>query len=335
MRTETISASNITGSVSVPDALTWVFNPNYVAFSSMSGTTRVKVAIGTKSIEAAIVGGSAKVYISKIMSMQFSNPLTTRSISSTIYLYGWKNSSWVQLKSISVLMNWGILTMDDRFGRNATFIKNGNTYTLKRELKWFTNFPFHVSVMNANGSIYEMTPTTGQKKITLQGSATLVFEYPVFDYTFGNPSGVGVEIDLVHDTHKAGYYIRWIDNRGYINYFLFDRGIKSIKNTSSAVRVEDNAELTGMYFQNVLRPINVDSEKEYKGCAMNVTKTMMQYLHTICMSPWVDLYMGSLNGTEIWQPIVVTDGTYSWDPTEELADFEITFNKQTTKSQEL
>ena len=66
-------------------------------------------------------------------------------------------------------------------------------------------------------------------------------------------------------------------------------------------------------------------------------KSTLEYVESIISSPIVDLYMGKTKeGEELWQPVYVENGTYSYNTHHlSLRDFEITIKLPNRKTQSL
>lgn len=157
-----------------------------------------------------------------------------------------------------------------------------------------------------------------------------------FDYTFFQTGEnlVLIKMQICNDTD--GYYLRWIDRQGNLQYFLFRKGQIAYKNKlSSDVVVNDNP-IGGMYFANHNRSRSIECSVTHKCCAVSLPDEIYDYVVTILTAPIVDLYIGvDNNGEAIWQPIQIQDGTVSYKNGNVLNDLEFSFAQPDINAQSL
>lgn len=471
--TTKVSSTTITGSISYPDEVCFVFNPLFIDAKLQIPTSAIeftlKIAIEDLSIEAVLYQSgsstdyrskSAKIYISRILQMMFTDYLSERSKQIEIKV----SINTVEVLSFTTTCIWGNLALGDRFNSFGAFAYDKNEKLhFERNLIWFKNFPFRVSMYrhsneellakydknvydtnirilrpcvseinddvnmpsyneslvssnvfdivyfskhktflarlkdggvsfyysqwnmaegkdyipersyyisegsgtirsdvefvingiihkydtssetmiivdsnkhwnNRNG-IIELEPAysfpeakrKATYKIKGEGKGFSLFD-STFDYTFFSSNESSVIVNLRINNERDGYYIRWIDRFGFIQYYLFAKGKTTIKTKSSDSLLSVETDFNGLYFANCNRPLSKEITKTVKCCAINLTAAISEYVESIVSSPITDLYLGrSKDGKEIWVPIKITDGSYVHEANKILRDFEISF----------
>lgn len=477
MRTIDINnaAMNITGTATIPDVVSYVFNPNYVDinFGAYNGVLLLAVSYGTQSyeVEVSLFKGKAKCYISKLMQLLFTDYISTRSLSLTITL---KTQSEDTILTETTLALWASLDLGMKFGHYLPFVYDGShAPKYIREVIWFKNFPFRVSLFrqtqsyNAYGqsdngkaeTIYQggaliwsggiLTPSSAKarkaprfidgddaEEETLQTSSTqtidlgllseagyevdleetgitdiselsnvaledvvvrsraYIKERPTFDWDwseyidsgldivsysslFGGTTGIfelnplamfpDTEKQLVYTIMKAipsgakfdanfdivfnemtdiayivklivcddvdGIYLRWIDQYGFWQYFLFDEGKRTSKNKLSSTTVSAEYEKNGLYHE-ATRNIHVDNTDTIKCCAVNLRKEILAYVETIYKSPHIEMYVGlDFEQNEMWKPVNIVAGSVDIEAKQRLYDYEVSITLPDTASQ--
>lgn len=477
MRTKIIKINDIDSVVKFPDEVCFAYNPNFLEIesSNLKGDLTVKVvkvsgaSSLTQSIKVYMYNGSAKIYLSRIFELMFINPRTERSIQVNVALqFG---SSTIHI--CSPLVIWGNLALGERFGAIGVFNQDADKKYYERNLIWFKNFPFTVSLFRYNhdveffgrydNGLYGSEPlnrdtkclffhgiekyasdiptiTTGSvslpdkiiyyaipnrfiakkgdkyytewtedyenwigssndyctgsnnepsEEITYlltDGSehfyryryimhelvycgvfSDLGFEdipvnkifpncnhkatikYKVneddnvfstfdstFDYTFFKTGENVALINLEVCNDTAGYYLRWIDRQGNLQYYLFKKGQISYKNKPGKETILENGSINGMYFVNHSRIRETEGTITKKCCAVHLRTDIFDYVVTIINAPIVDCYLGKdKNGDDIWLPINVQSSTITYDPHKQLNDLEFSFNVPNVASQTL
>ncbi len=157
-----------------------------------------------------------------------------------------------------------------------------------------------------------------------------------FDYTFFMSHSYDVRVRLLVCDYKAGYYLRWIDQFGNFQYFLFTKGTEEIKNTLSDEAVYEDLEVRGMSFPERKRVSAITSTRTFKCCATGLTEEIYDYVSSVLHSSVIDLYLGtSEGGFEIWVPINIAAGTYKKKVKDVLHDLEIGFTMSDIQAQTL
>ena len=157
MRNEPISYSRegtaYTGVLEYPELWCFVFNPNYVVINmddeTFNGQMVVVLSTGEKSYEIYVnlFKGKAKVFVSKILQLLLDDPEHHRTSVVTISVYD--NGVSILQGFISCIAVWGGIQMGEQFGKFGAFIFNGKDYSHVRNVVWFRNFPFYVSMFRA------------------------------------------------------------------------------------------------------------------------------------------------------------------------------------------
>jgi len=157
-----------------------------------------------------------------------------------------------------------------------------------------------------------------------------------FDYTFYQ-NGLSTHIvNLKICDDSQGYYLRWIDHLGEIQYFLFTNRIETEKNTLSSDTVADMEEVGPMCYPHHIRDAEIKSKTTCKCSAVSLSPEIYEYVKTIITSPIIDLYLGkSASGREIWVPVCIVAASHNYDTARPLNDLVISFTMPEHKSQTL
>ncbi len=302
MRTVSLSGGGLTGSASIPDAVVYAFNQNYVelAVGTYTGILKLAVsdAINSFEIDVSVLNGGAKCFISRLLQLLFTNYVTTRSKTVTISI---KTNEGVTMGSGNCLVLWAAVEAGMEYGYYLPItsdIYGGGAR--KREIIWFTAFPFTVSVFSNASGISEVTPA--------------------------NVSDANIR--LIQNSEKVGKYLRWIDCYGFIQYFLFALGTRQSKNKLGSTSIDAEYTVNGVthYAQRATHVQNTDT---IKCCAVNLRKEILAYVETIYKSPHIELYMGN----NVWKPVNIDDGTVSINEQDRLYDYEISITLPDTQVQ--
>lgn len=157
-----------------------------------------------------------------------------------------------------------------------------------------------------------------------------------FDYTFFMPSELAVITHLIINNNEDGYYLRWIDQFGCLQYYLFSKGKTSTKNKLSSEVKDVDSSIGGNYFSNHNRATSITSTTTCKCCATCLKAEIYDYVATIITSPIIDLFIGKTkNGEEIWLPVNIVSANHDFNNDEILHDLEISFTKPSIDSQSL
>ena len=149
----TINDTNRTGVLEYPDLWCFVFNPNYVTIrmddESMNGQMTVTLSTPSKSYDIFVnlYKGEAKVFVSKILQLLLDDIEHHRTSVVTISVTD--NGTPIIQSNISCIAVWGGIQMGEQFGKYGAFISNGKDHSHVRNVVWFRNFPFYVSMFRA------------------------------------------------------------------------------------------------------------------------------------------------------------------------------------------
>lgn len=169
-------------------------------------------------------------------------------------------------------------------------------------------------------------------------SSTLLSTFDhTFDYTFNgglDESAVLINLQVSHETE--GFYLRWIDSQGNIQFFLFKKGTDSFKSSLSGTTVEVQKPVRNYYFPNLNRTMNINLSESHKCCAVHLANDIFDYVKTILTSPIIDLYIGKdRENNELWVPVTIEGGTVKYNHREQLHDVEISFQSPSYNAQSL
>lgn len=172
-------------------------------------------------------------------------------------------------------------------------------------------------------------------KISDEDRLTSVFD-TTFDYTFFQTGENTAIIKLAISDETAGFYLRWIDRQGNLQYYLFTKGQTTHKNKPGSDVVTEYSRVNGLYFANHARTRSFAATVTHKCCAVHLPQEVFDYVVTIITAPVVDLYCGKdANGVEIWQPVNIQSNSVNYNPQERLHDLEMSFNTPDINAQTL
>lgn len=190
--------------------------------------------------------------------------------------------------------------------------------------------------------IFDVTPEylfptakrTASLRIGERGTVN-VFD-DTFDYTFYQQGLSTHIVNLKVSDESAGYYLRWIDQYGELQYFLFSSGVVTQKNTLSSDTVADMEDIGPMSYPNHVRNAQITTSRTCKCCAVSLRKEIYEYVSSIVSAPIIDLYIGkSVGGREIWEPVNIVSSSHDYDTKKNLNDLTIAFTLPEYKSQTL
>lgn len=297
MRTINLSG----GTATVPNEVVYAFNPYYVELS-MSGTSGVlKLAVTdgshTYDIDVTLYNGSAKCYVSRLFQLLFDNYVSTRHKTVTMTFSDAEGNT---LGSTTFLVLWAALEAGMTYGYYLPIVSD--VYgggSMKREVVWFRNMPQMVSYFNGS-AIVEVAPAS---------------------------LNVGT-ITLTPNEERVGTYLRWIDAYGFWQYFLFDTGERSSKNSLSKIVVDADYTVNDV-IHAAQRSTHVENADTIKCCAVHLKKEVLAYVETIYKSPHIELYVGN----SVWKPVSIVAGTAKVDADVRLFDYEISIKLPETQVQ--
>lgn len=304
------TVGNSLGSVAYPDEICFAFNPTYIKVSECSAislTTTVSNGEKSFSLETMCFEKTAIVNISRALQLLFDvySIVDKRSMKVSVDV-----SDGVGIFSFTTIAIWGNIAPGERF--------NG-----ARTVRWFKNYPMNVTIFDG-ASFQEIPPVTGTV-------ATLTPWDYTFDYTF-HPASAQI-VTCVEDYSSEGVFLRWIDRHGRLQYWLFEKGVKEIKNDDGGQELTMNyVDKKGNSFRSIKRQQYFFSENTLNLCAPNVNEEEYNMLESILTSPVIDLYH---KDTSVgWEPVVIDTSTNK-RKVEVLQDFEFKILLPNTNAQML
>ncbi|MCM1141242.1 MAG: hypothetical protein NC453_21960 [Muribaculum sp.] len=141
-----------------PDEMCFAFNPNFIEIESgwPSGIFTVEVSklsgletVATQSIRVSFYKGKCKIYLSRLFELMFDDPRNSRCVEVGVNV----KIGTLQMFSFTTLVIWGNLAVGERFGNLGVYNRDADTGAFQRNLIWFRNFPFSVSLFRYNQEI--------------------------------------------------------------------------------------------------------------------------------------------------------------------------------------
>lgn len=177
---------------------------------------------------------------------------------------------------------------------------------------------------------------SAQYLINIQTVSSSIFDAE-FNIVFEDTSLICNEVvNMSISDAQDGIYLRWIDRYGLLQYYLFVEGESTVKVTGSDDMKNIDRSYYGMAFGKLQRYIELTDMETVKCCAVSLPKEILSYVKTIANSPIVERYLGATReGTEIWCPVKVAEGSYTTDADTELTDYEISIEYMEEVTQRL
>ena len=157
MRTEnisyTVNDNQRTGTFEYPDLWCFAFNPNYVTINlddkTLNSELTLTLSTDSKSYDIFVnlYHGEAKAYISKVMQLLIDDVEHHRS--AVVRLVLKDGDVEMLMNHISCVAVWGGLQIGEQFGKYGAFVFNGKDISHLRNVVWFRQFPFYVSLFRA------------------------------------------------------------------------------------------------------------------------------------------------------------------------------------------
>lgn len=198
----------------------------------------------------------------------------------------------------------------------------------------------YMSLYGGKTGIFELTPQSMFPNTKRQLVYTIMNGVPTdavfdadFDITFNEIADYAYVVRLLVCDDEDGIYLRWIDQYGFWQYFLFDDGSTTSKSKLSSVTVNADYEKRGVYHE-AKRNIHIDNTDTQKCCAINLRKEILAYVKTISKSPHVELFLGlDIDGNELWVPVNIVADNIELNPDRQLYDYEVSVTLPDTSSQ--
>lgn len=353
----------------VPSAL-WVFNDNYIMFHGYQGRkVIIRIVFGKElelkeEIEGVIFLEHQRVYVSDLLVSAFRNDrINERHQRAILQIDTDVEGQGINYKEFHVLLLWGSLAFGERVGNHGAYQYNPEKGWVERRVQHFVNFPFTVTLLSNEGTnrriryddrVYlddgTLETVTGYEdmKVETEYKKFFVVRQDIdphnkgswdftFDYTFGFPPDTSIITRLIRRDETNGYYMRWIDAHGFLQYYLFIDGEVDVKTSAAKVSVNNDYYQGDMNYSTDL-PLHVNTATRIKMCADSLDEETYNYVKSIISSPVVHLYRGKTkDGEELWQPVTIDNTTLKQKPNRQgvLQDIEITVSLPANNYQSL
>lgn len=304
------TTSHAIGTIYYPDEICFAFNPTYIKItgcSATSVTTTVATTAGKSHQQISMVYSNACVInIARTLQLLFDtyNIVNARALGINVSVQA--GSSTFGFHTVAI---WGN-------------IAPGEVFNGARTVRWFMNYPMSISIFT--GDAFE------EKALSLN----VRYDTSPWDYTFDHTfrARLTEEIDVVGDERKDGLFLRWIDRHGMLQFWLFEKGVKEIKNDDSGNELTMNyVDQSGNSFRSIKRQQSFFSTNTQYLCATNVNAEEYTMLESILTSPVIDLYHPDSAG---WEPVIIVNTTTKRD-VKVLQDFECRIALPNTNAQSL
>lgn len=330
------------GTVTYPDKWCVAYNPQYVIVEAPNiGTVTLRITDTSQPsriypLSIALYKGRAEADISNALQMLTSGTMAKRW--SYIHVAVMVNA--VAVTSFHLYSLYGQLQTDEHYSSYGAFEQMNGETIFTRHVVWFKEYPFSVSFFRRDASEPIRRSVDGQREETLsdarfqifdvdltdtsaknsvllthhQTASTLAVFDKTFDHTFVEQYGeLFTEVVKVKVSQETeGYYLRWIDSFGFVQYYLFPKGTveDAVNYGSYSVEAEQGYDMT--------RPLTSTVEKHLKCCAVNLHSKHIHYVSSISNSACVELYDRGQ-----WLPVTV-ESTTTVNEGKVLQDYEIT-----------
>lgn len=220
------------------------------------------------------------------------------------------------------------------------FTSSGNIIDWNHYVETGLDIISYNSIFGGKTGIFELSPIDMFPSTERRLTYTVMLPSPQnakfdadFDIVFNEITDLAYIVKLTVCDDMDGIYLRWIDQYGFWQYFLFDKGVRTSKNELDSTAVDDEYEKDGLYYP-VTRNIHVDNTDTQKCCAINLRKEILAYVETIYKSPHIDLFLGyDIDKNEMWIPVNIVKGSVNIEANNNLYDYEISVTLPDTVSQ--
>ena len=330
MRTGKIGNYDIT----YPDQLAFAYNPNYVTINAnvtMSVTVTVLIATYTDTREG--FGGKTQIDISYYMRLLIEALSINRPATSSAAL--------VQ-----------VTVGEDTFSFSCYAINGslapGEDFKTSRTVRWWKNLPFDFCVYAPEkqdiyagvdgGSISKVgkvqfrgfaiydpqqyVPQAVREAVVMFGGIERPDTFDgTFDATFQYDNSAITAVRLVVDTCTDGVYLRWMDNQGMWQYWLFSRSGSTSKTEDDGDPIPVDFEAYGRAYGGISRQ-GKKEQTTYALYAPLVHGEPLALLMTPPASPYVYMYVGKDGDDDVWVPVTTEAGSHAVT-NGHLQDFEV------------
>lgn len=365
MRQTSITPS---GTLTYPDDIVFANMPQPIELNGTSLEAIVIEVAGVGRFTYRVYNRKAVADIAEMVRAKFGNMRggeainpANRSVSVAVKVL---NTSLATLFSFTMTAFWGALEPFERTAFFGAYAFDENDQMWHRSVRWFDNFPMSIETIASTGSHYmiaedgnpygapvNISPT---KVVSIDPSNELagVSEFAnilvevvpndtnvfdaTFDFTFTNIIALyQQEIKVYRDNSACGYFLRWIDRQGILQYYLFERGTISEK-SSDGESFDVPTIRAGVAYPDIIRTERKAIEKSMKIAALLVPIEEARAVVSIGTASVVDLYVGkSEKGEDLWLPVNVKAGTLSIIEKDRAQDVEVEIELPTAPTQKL
>lgn len=331
-------------SITYPD-LGFAFNPIRVIVNNYTKGGSLTLKVENITIQRELYQG--------ITDISFELSAVARSLFDRLLFYRIEQQDTTLIKTLSFSLNDG---ENDFYSGTIPVIwgalQIGETFSQSKTLTYFRGLPFTIpffmgrettldvkidgSPSSPIGSLtvgkynYPVTVFDAHRKIEIIGSTSSsnggVFNY-TFDYTFGiikKLSDMHIIINIA-DCPNEGVYLRWINQHGEYNYYLFTPSVSSSEVKNEDIVLENvfySTYPTDGYHIGTGKAIGKTITNSQKIFASLIDENTYTLLLGLVKSPVVDMFIGyGSDNIEQWINISLKDGTFTRTQND-LQDFE-------------
>lgn len=301
--------------VNYPDEYCYAFNPVTIEVAGLMNGAKVTAIVAGATVSAYAWQGVAIFNIAPILQSLFNQrELSVLDLAGIATSSRTAKSVAVSVPSVELefttLCVWGALQVDLGVLLSGDFNYDFSTDFLSGPLKgdaqnliWFTDMPFSISIpmmsgdtiwlKNKSKTIYTSSNT---QIVNLSLPKLITQEVVVGEVILQLKSGSIVKREyhvLRRELPKSSMYLRWIDKKGYYNYWAFEKGSDDFE-----------AQKSGVYINSYSRSIDYvdgfnggDGRQQGKTAKRNIViaspladMSTWNFLLGITQSPIVDLY---------------------------------------------
>lgn len=221
------SATALSGRIkfTYPDAYSFCFNPNYLEIECGEvSSVLVDVSVNNslnKTIIVNLYDRKARVYLSRLFELMFTEPETTRSLPILVKIGAIDGSS--TYFSFYTTVIWGSLPFGEKFG---TFGAYDEDRLIEKKLIWFRKFPFQLTVFKYSENVSGIALLSSDNS-QIEFDLTLdsydlsfidkFYEPFIYDSVCDTPSALIYFSSINKLVAQSGllYYSKWKANNGF------------------------------------------------------------------------------------------------------------------------
>lgn len=134
-----------------------------------------------------------------------------------------------------------------------------------------------------------------------------------YDRLVRSVNQVNIDIDKFNGDLSRYTYLRWLGPHGEIFYWLFRNGTQTIavKSERHSIALRDNMRVGSTFLNGTrkepTREVSRAIASEY------VSREHYKVLSSVIASPYVDMYLGNVDGEDLWKRVDVADGSATED----------------------